>query len=191
MIIHTIQDYENIDRRQYLFRGQSNKDWQLLPGVYRDCSINSPALEKEVVNRFIRHLMENGYKLFPTGTNLIDILTKPEADVFAESPIFPHEELLPYLALAQHYAFDSQFAWLKTSLLDVTHNLDIAAYFAVESGGGVDGKIFVFDPFNNKRTLQNLRTSWWFQNGSKACCSMWRFSLQGARLHRRVFSLQG
>jgi hypothetical protein len=141
MIIKTIQDYKNICR-QYVFRGQSNKDWSLLPSAYRpDSSVKCPAIEKESVDRFIRHLQENGYRDFPRDLIQFDFLTKP-------TEIFPTEEIRPYLALAQHYAFDSQFHWLKTSLLDVTHNLDIAAYFAIEEKKeeASDGKIFVFDP---------------------------------------------
>ena len=142
MIIKTIQDYENLCNPQYLFRGQSNKNWPLLPNAYRsDSNINCPAIERESVDRFIRHLQENGYNDFPCNLNHFDFLTKP-------NKIFPTEELLPYWALAQHYAFDSQFHWLKTSLLDVTHNLDIAAYFAVEkkTEESTDGRIFIFDP---------------------------------------------
>jgi len=140
MIINTIQDYKNLDR-QHIFRGQANKDWNLLPGAYRnDSSINSPALEKESVTRFIWHLYENGYRAFPCDLTKLNFLTRPAA-------VFPIEEILPCWALAQHYAFDSQFSWLKTSLLDVTHNLDIAAYFAVEkkTEEASDGVIFVFD----------------------------------------------
>jgi hypothetical protein len=141
MIIKTIQDYENLCR-QYVFRGQSNKDWLLLPSAYRtESSVKCPAIEKESVNRFISHLQENGYRDFPRDLLKFDFLTKSDE-------IFPTEEILPYWALAQHYAFDSQFHWLKTSLLDVTHNLDIATYFAVEKEMEMasDGRIFVFDP---------------------------------------------
>jgi hypothetical protein len=139
MIINTIQDYENLCK-QYLFRGQSDKDWSLIPSAYRpESSVKCPAIEKEAVDRFIRHLQENGKRNFPFDLIQFDFLTRPDE-------IFPTEKMLPYWALAQHYAFDSQFYWLKTSLLDVTHNLDIAAYFAVEKEKAADGKIFVFDP---------------------------------------------
>jgi hypothetical protein len=141
MIINTIQNYENICR-QYVFRGQANKNRHLLPSAYRcDSSVECPAIEKQAVDQFIRHLQENGKLDFPCELRQFDFITKP-------TEIFPTEEMLPYWALAQHYAFDSQFHWLKTSLLDVTHNLDIAAYFAVEDMKEqvTDGKIFVFDP---------------------------------------------
>ena len=141
MIIKTIQDYENLCK-QYVFRGQSNKNLPLLPSAYRsDSSVKCPAIEKEAVDRFIRHLQENGYHSFPCELIQFDFLTK-------RTEIFPTEEILHYWALAQHYAFDSQFPWLKTSLLDVTHNMDIAAYFAVEKKEEemLDGGIFIFDP---------------------------------------------
>ena len=139
MIIKTLHDYETLCRK-YVFRGQPNKDWQLLPGTYRsDSGIQCPAMEKECVNRFIRHLQENGYRDYSSNLRQFDFLTEP-------SKIFPLEDRRPYWALAQHYAFDSQLSWIKTSLLDVTHNLDIAAYFAVKEEESADGIIFVFDP---------------------------------------------
>jgi hypothetical protein len=141
MIIKTMHDYENL-YRQYVFRGQSNKDWCLLPSAYRDGStITMPAIEKNSVDQFIQHLQENGYCTFPPELSRFDFLTK-------SAKVFPAEEVLPYWALAQHYASDSHLSCVKTSLLDVTHNLDIAAYFAVEkeTEKTADGKIFVFDP---------------------------------------------
>ncbi|MDR1230624.1 MAG: FRG domain-containing protein [Spirochaetaceae bacterium] len=145
MIIETIKDYEKLRTKnacgQYVFRGHADKDWDLLPTAYRcGSNIECPWYEKEPVSRFIQHLQENGYRDFPSELNQVDFLTKATA-------VFPAEELLPYLALAQHYAFDSQFHWIKTSLLDVTHNLDIAACFAVEdeTKWTIDGKFFVFD----------------------------------------------
>jgi len=145
MILNTIQDYENLCR-QYVFRGQSNKDWPLLPSAYRcDSSVKCPAIEKEALDQFIRHLQENGKRDFSCELLQFDFLTR-------RAEIFPTKEILPYLALAQHYAFDSQFRWIKTSLLDVTHNLDIAAYFAIgkEEEKEADGAIFVFDPSTKK-----------------------------------------
>ena len=149
MILETIQDYEDLQKKyehydyaQYVYRGHSNKDWSLLPSAYRDKSnIECPDIEKISVDKFIRHLIENGYRDFPFDDIIqFDFLTKP-------TTVFPTVEQLPYFALAQHYAFDSQFHWLKTSLLDVTYNLDIAAYFAVEKEAeeNADGKIFVLD----------------------------------------------
>jgi len=143
MVIRTIQDYENLcGEKQYVFRGQANKKWPLLPRAYRcDSNVNCPTNEKTLVDRFIMHLQENGYHGFSCELNQFDFLTR-------SAEIFPTDEMLPYWALAQHYAFDSQFPWLKTSLLDVTHNLDIAAYFAVEdiTEEASDGEIFAFDP---------------------------------------------
>jgi len=140
MIINSIHDYENISKR-YVFRGQS-KDWPLLPSAYRSNSnVNCIAVEKEAVNRFIKDLQENGHRDFSCELNQFDFLTK-------YTEIFPTEEILSYWALAQHYALDSQFYWLKTSILDVTHNLDIAAWFAVHDKKyeNYDGNIYVFDP---------------------------------------------
>ena len=151
MIIKTIQDYKNlcnqyVSHGQYVFRGQSNEKWSPLPTAYRICSnVKCPSIEKAFVDRFIRHLQENGYHNFSCELNQFDFLTKP-------TEIFPTEEMLPYWAIAQHYAFDSYIPGVKTSLLDVTHNLDIAAYFAVEENTKeeANGKIFIFDTSTRK-----------------------------------------
>ena len=139
-IIKSIHDYENLSfSKNYVFRGQSNEDYYLLPGTYRnkEPKFSGPEMEKICLFEFFRHLRQSGYKEIMAGLKEFQALN-------TSSNIFPSNDILPYLALAQHYAFDSQFKWLKTSLLDITYNLDIAAYFAVEKGQD-NGKIFIIE----------------------------------------------
>ena len=151
--IKTIHDYEYlpfVDDR-LLFRGQSKECYRLLPGAYRsnDDPKNkvldfTPKIEINSIERFIYHLLERGYSFKPKE-NLQEIFN-------SFSPIFPGDDILPYMALAQHYASDSEFHWLRTSLLDVSYSLDIATYFAVNKDFECNGKIYVFnkDQVNEK-----------------------------------------
>ena len=141
--IKTIHDYEYLPfiNSCYIFRGQSKECYDLLPGAYRaenNVKNLGPKIEIEWVQQFIHHLWERGYHTFPSDLNEYNIFT-------TSSCVFPTYEMLPYLAVAQHYAPDSEFHGLKTSLLDITYNLDIATYFAVNQHYEDNGKIFVFD----------------------------------------------
>jgi len=147
--IKTIHDYECLSfDDEHVFRGESKDCYSLLPSAYRNNSClknDGPKLEIMCVQGFIHHLWQRGYHTFPNDWNEINILT-------ISSKVFPTEDMLPYMALAQHYASDSQFFWLKTSLLDVTYSLDIAAYFAVKSNYEHNGKIYVL----NKTAIKPL-----------------------------------
>lgn len=141
--IKTIHDYEYLPfvNKDLIFRGQSNIEHKLLPGTYRDkddVKNIGPKFEILCVQNFIHHLWEKGYHTFPE-----DLL---ENNIFSTSScIFPTKDILPYLAVAQHYACDSEFYWLKTSLLDVTFDIDVATYFAINKDYKEDGKLFVID----------------------------------------------
>jgi hypothetical protein len=152
IIIKTIHDYEYLqfNNNSYVFRGQSKECFHLLPGAYRpenNVKNLGPKIEIDWVQQFIHHLWERGYHTFPSDLNEYNIFT-------TSSCVFPTDEMLPYLATAQHYAPDSEFHDLKTSLLDITYNLDIAAYFAVNQHYEDNGKIFVFDKLSIKPPYQ-------------------------------------
>jgi len=141
--IKTIHDYEYLPFTDelYIFRGQSKECYPLLPGAYRcknEPKNRGPKFEINWVQQFIQHLWQRGYHTFPDDLNEYNIFT-------TSSRIYPTEEMLPYLAVAQHYAEDSEFHCLTTSLLDVTYSLDIATYFAVNKNPECNGKIFIFE----------------------------------------------
>ena len=146
--VKTIHDYEHLDLtdENFIFRGQANDSYELLPGTYRpenDVKIQGPKLEIDCIRSFIYHLWERGYHTFPEDINAYNIFT-------TSSCVFPTDDMLPYMAVAQHYVCDSEYYWLTTSLLDITYSLDIAAYFAINADFEHDGKIFVF----NKSTIK-------------------------------------
>jgi len=147
MIINTIQDYDKLSFDEgFVFRGQSKESYELLPSAYRDdnLEVQGPKFEIFHVCDFFHYLRQKGFYAFQPDDNEYDVFIEPYNT-------FPTNRLRPYLALAQHYAGGSQgssheFRTLKTSLLDVTHNLDIAAYFAVSADNKNNGKIFIIDP---------------------------------------------
>jgi len=147
--IKTIHDYEYLPfiGNDYLFRGHSKESYILLPGAYRvenTMKIIGPKFEIYCVQQFIQHLWQRGYHTFPEDINEFNIFS-------TNSCVFPTDDMLPYLAIAQHYACDSEYYWLTTSLLDVSYSLDIATYFAVNQHPKCNGKIFIFD--KNQITL--------------------------------------
>ena len=87
--------------RGWIFRGQSDAQWDLAPTLYRKpCTAAQIEKRKQRTEVFINALRENAAKLG---------LTRASED-----------ELL---AVAQHYGF-------PTAHLDFTYNLEVAAYFA-------------------------------------------------------------
>lgn len=107
--IRDVQNYETL-----LFRGQSNKDYDIIPSVGRNrqtsCSIS--ILEEE------RNLVEMAKHKFP-GLFRNDM------------------EPIELLALLQHYG-------IPTRLLDVTENALVALYFACSGNESDDGEVIVF-----------------------------------------------
>jgi hypothetical protein len=149
LTIKTTYDYEHLPfvGNDYIFRGHSKESYLFLPGSYRSTNNTKnlgPQFEIMRVQLFIHHLRQRGYHTFSSDFNEFNIFT-------TSSRVFPTHEMLPYFAVAQHYAGDSEYYWLTTSLLDVTYSLDIATYFAVKQHSECNGKIFIID--KNKITL--------------------------------------
>ena len=143
--IKTINDYESlIFEKHYAFRGECSDSFDLLPGTYRDKNdyYCGPKIEIICLFDFLQQLRQDGFKDSIAGVQETNIFTR-------HFQIFPEEDLLPYMALAQHYAYDSSKSWFKTSLLDITYCLDIATYFAVREGMN-NSKIYVFDTLKIK-----------------------------------------
>lgn len=110
----TIYEKHIWDDEALLFRGQSNKDYELIPSLGRgrnfacDCTI------------------------FNEERNLIEMAKYRMPDIF-------HKDLLPIelLSLLQHHG-------IPTRLLDVTQNALVALYFACVGNENNDGEIIVF-----------------------------------------------
>jgi len=91
--------------RGWMFRGQPNSDWDLIPSLYRP-PLNDAILKsrEDYTDTFIAALQAKSTQLGLTR--------------------LAHSE---YLAIAQHYGF-------YTPLLDFTWNAEVAAYFATFGG---------------------------------------------------------
>lgn len=107
---------------ELLFRGQSNKDYELLPGIARG-----------------RHSACQ-CTIFNDERNMIEMAKFKLPDIFSND-----QSPLELLALLQHHG-------VPTRLLDVTENALVALYFACCSSPDVDGEVIVFKHMNEDVT---------------------------------------
>jgi len=120
----TMQRFANIN---FLFRGQLDADWGLVPKVGRDAF-------KDIL---------------PSSSNeelLLDSWKRYAGHLLTSVPI----DNWDWLSLAQHHG-------LATRLLDWTKNPLVALYFATEDyNSGKDASVFVYDFKNEDSLLQNV-----------------------------------
>jgi hypothetical protein len=108
--------------QELLFRGQSNKAYELLPGIARG-----------------RH-SSCQCTIFNDERNLIEMAKFKMPDIFRND-----QTPLELLALLQHHG-------VPTRLLDVTENALVALYFACCSNPNTDGEVIVFKRRNESIT---------------------------------------
>ena len=107
---------------ELLFRGQSNEEYELLPGIARGRGMSC---ERTIFN---------------DERNMIEMAKYKMPDVF-RNDLTP----LELLALLQHHG-------IPTRLLDVTENALVALYFACCSDFDKDGEVIVFKHSNKDVT---------------------------------------
>lgn len=106
-----------------IFRGQADKNWQLVPAIARLCGTGSKLnigkiggwsrLEEEIMSRFIRHARPH-------------VSTEPAG-------------MVEWLVIAQHHG-------LPTRLLDWTQNPLVALYFALSTESSQDSIVWAAHP---------------------------------------------
>ncbi len=105
---------------KYCFRGQSNQSWGLIPTVFR------------------------GVDAFPDWQDQMDYIHGSERDCHRQfrdecaADKLGFHDTLDWLAYEQHHG-------APTRLLDWTHQISVAAFFAVSGSPTADAAIFVFD----------------------------------------------
>ena len=129
-----------------LFRGQSDKNYELLPSICR--------------NR--NYICE--CTLFNEERNLIEMAKYKLPDIF-DSNLSPIE----LLALLQHHG-------IPTRLLDITENALVALYFACCIGENTDGEVIVFktnnDDVTNYPVVNAIADSYRFTKGTQEPLSL-------------------
>ena len=128
----------HFNRNIYLFRGQSNIDYKLVPSLQR---------YKESIDG-------NNERSCILERNLIEMAKNKLSDVFKN-----HLRPIELLSLLQHYG-------IPTRLLDVTENALVALYFACASNWDKDGEVFVFlskeDDVTPKPIIELIANSYTF-----------------------------
>ncbi|MBE0610772.1 MAG: FRG domain-containing protein [Dehalococcoidia bacterium] len=117
---------------EHWFRGQENKDWQLLPAVEREGFVNRAV---GVLGDIPQVAAANDKAL--AVERMINPLFRRRATPFLQRP----DDLTFVYMEAQHHG-------LPTRLLDWTTSPLVALYFACESGSATDARVWCLSPID-------------------------------------------
>jgi hypothetical protein len=132
------ENWQSKKSSTYIYRGQANSEWELLPNVLRKNEKLSSIiyeqtdddlqvlLEHTILNQFIMGCDKIGLSI-PNDSiyfrkNIIDL--EKNDKIFMNTSIWPTDDFIDVMSLAQHYG-------VPTRLLDWTRRSYVAAYFAV------------------------------------------------------------
>ncbi|HEY8747836.1 MAG TPA: FRG domain-containing protein, partial [Tepidisphaeraceae bacterium] len=153
----SLQAAENKPRPvQYAFRGVANKTWSLTPSVSRIPGINHTASGLRIERQQIENFRRDAWRfLGPFERQFLNITL---TDLVRTKPLdhklkWESEGIWSALAIARHYG-------APTRLLDWTHNVLFAAYFAACSEPEMDGAIWWFDQTEFETVVADMWDSW-------------------------------
>lgn len=154
----------------YLFRGQPQADWPLVPSLLRHLGVDVGVDEALEVENMLLEQFQSQSHLY-----------------WDREPPTNSSDRWEWWALMQHHG-------VPTRLLDWTASPYVAAYFAVESSWGHDGAVFVMHPatLNNYSSDDARADEETFARALKdPSASSWIRAFSAARLSARMAAQQG
>ncbi len=128
-----LKEILNSSNEHFIYRGQSNSEYELIPALYRgvfDYSIYSKTfdtlcfLQLSYLKSFIKGCDLNAVAIPNDSKEFRDqVLDISHDKVFIDTTIWPNKKMYELLAFAQHYGY-------PTELLDWSYNPLVAMYFA-------------------------------------------------------------
>ena len=136
-LVEIDKTHDRWGQHQWIYRGQNDADWELIPALFREKAMFPVALyEIMLISDFVRYSNFNGLPLPSSSGNYTFYHKNPK--VISQSGVDdPYGDRLQYdfthpvFAIAQH-------SGVPTRLMDFTYDPNVAAYFACETSNLAD-----------------------------------------------------